>query len=125
MADQTGDSVAAIRARQHALAGQHSAVAEADQVLADALASAHAATVEGVNRLDAIAHEIDGAVHNQAALAIDTPVGRREFHRFLIAKQREILATVAHARELNEAKSVVVKGLWDQYVIPTGDDRRV
>ncbi len=124
MAEQTGDSVAAIHARQIALAGQHGAVADVDRALADALAGAHAATVEGVTRLDAIAREIDSAVHNQAALAIDTPAGRREFHRFLIAKQREILATVAQVREFGEAKSAVLKELSGRYATRTAGGGR-
>jgi uncharacterized protein DUF4226 len=124
MAEQTGDSVAAVRARQDALTRQHSKVSDVDRVLAGALVSAHAATVEGLTRLEAIAQEIDSAVQNRAALAIDTPIGRREFHRFLIAKQREIIATVAHARELDEAKSAVLKGLRVQYAGLRRDDNR-
>jgi hypothetical protein len=115
MADQTGHSVAAIQVRQAALLAQHSAVSDVDHVLREALASAHAATVEGLSRLDAIAKAINSAVQNQAALALDTPVGTREFQKFLVAKQQEIITVVAEARELDEAKRTVLEALRPQY----------
>jgi hypothetical protein len=115
MSEQAGYSVGAIQARQAALAKQHSAVADADQVLADAVASAHAAMRESVRRLDAIAAELDQAVANQAGLAVDTPMGAREFQRFLVAKQHEIAAVVADAQELDRAKKAVLEGLRALY----------
>jgi hypothetical protein len=118
MSEQAGHSVGAIQARQAALAKQHSAVADADQVLADAVASAHAAMRESVRRLDAIAAEIDRAVADQAGLAVDTPMGAREFQRFLVAKQHEIATIVADARELDRAKGAVLEGLRALYVGP-------
>lgn len=121
MSEQAGSSADALQARQAALAMQHSAAADADRVLVDALVSTHAATVEGVSRLDAIAAEINDAVQNQAALAVDTPMGAREFQRFLIAKQREIMAIVSHAHELDSAKKTVLETLRSQYVSPAGE----
>jgi hypothetical protein len=115
MAKQTGHAVAAIQARQLALVTRHSTAAGVDQVLSEALASAHAATVEGLSRLDAISTEIDAAVQNQAALALDTPVGKREFRKFLIAKQREIGAVITQVHEVNLAKSAALHGLQTQY----------
>ncbi|MGC2655815.1 MAG: DUF4226 domain-containing protein [Mycobacterium sp.] len=122
MADQTGHSVAAIQASQAALVAQHGAVADVDHVLREALAGAHAATLEGLSRLDAIAREINGAVQNQAALALDTPVGTREFQKFLVAKQREIVAVITEARELDKAKRAVLEGLRSQYTVPPTDE---
>lgn len=101
--------------RQSQLANRHGAVADADRVLAEVLASAHAAAREGVRRLDAIAEDIERAVVQQADLALDTPMGTREFHRFLLAKQREIAAVVADARELGRAKGVVLESLRARY----------
>ena len=95
MAEQAGQSIDAIGEGQAALARQHAAAVDADRALAEALASAHAATVEGVRRLDAIAAEIDHAVANQTAIGLDTAMGAREFQKFLIGKQREILAVVS------------------------------
>ena len=84
------------------------------------LADAHAASVEAVRRLDGIAAEIDGAVANQAALALDTALGAREFQKFLIAKQREIAAVVSTARELGDAKKAVLDALHEHYSGPAG-----
>jgi predicted component of type VI protein secretion system len=120
MSEQAGPSVAALQARQSALASQHSTAADADRVLAEVLASAHAAIHESVRRLDAIAAEIDRAVSEQADLAVDTPMGAREFQTFLVAKQREIAEVVAHARELDRAKKAVLESLRAQYTVSTG-----
>lgn len=115
MTEQTGPSLAAMRARRSALAGQHGTAADADRVLTEVLSSAHAAMRDGARRLDAIAEQIDRATAHQATLALDTPMGAREFQRFLLAKQREIAAVVESARELSRAKKAVLEGLRDRY----------
>lgn len=115
MSEQAGPSVGAIQERQSALASRHGTAAEADRVLAEVLADAHAAIRESVRRLDAIAEEIERAARHQPALAADTPLGAREFQKFLLAKQREIAAVVAHAHELSQAKRTVLEGLRAQY----------
>jgi uncharacterized protein DUF4226 len=120
MAEQAGQAIAAVGERQAALSRQHGAAADADRALSEALASAHAATVEGVQRLDAIAAEIDRAVANQAAVGLDTAIGARELQRFLIAKQREILAVVSDAHELAVAKKAVLDKLAEHYTTSTG-----
>ena len=113
-------SLAAIQARQAAMVTSHGAVVDADRVLAEAIADAHAVLRESVNRLDAIAAEIDRVVSGQADPAVDTPMGAREFQKFLVAKQREITAVVAHAHELDRAKSAVLQGLRAQYTSAKG-----
>lgn len=120
MSEQAGFSVAAIRARQSALASRHGTAADADGVLAEVLAGAHAATRESLGRLDAIAQEIDRAAIHQGELAIDTPLGAREFQKFLLAKQREIATVVERARELDHAKKVVLESLRAQYTTDVG-----
>ena len=80
----------------------------------------HAATVEGARRLDAIGAEIDRAVGNQAALGLDTGVGAREFQKFLLAKQREILAVVSDASELDCAAKAVLDKLSERYNFSAG-----
>jgi Domain of unknown function (DUF4226) len=115
MAEQAGLSIGAIREKQAALFGRHEAAADADRALAETLASAYAATLDGVRRLDAIAAEIDRAVENQAAIGLDTTMGAREFQKFLVAKQREILAVVSAARELDAAKAAVLQKLRRRY----------
>jgi hypothetical protein len=118
MAEQAGGGVEAIGARQAALSARHAASADADRALVAALAGAHAATVESIRRLDAIAAEIDGAVTNQAALALDTPTGAREFQKFLIAKQQEISAVVSHARGLDGSTTAALDKLREHYSAP-------
>jgi hypothetical protein len=120
MSEQAGPSLGAIQARQSAMATQHGSVADADRVLMDVLASAHAAMRESVRRLDAIADEIDRAVPRQASLGVDTPMGAREFQRFLVAKQHEIAAVVADAHELDRAKTAVLERLRGEYGTPAG-----
>jgi len=115
MADQAGRSIGAIGDAQAALSRQHAAAAEADLALMDALASAHAATVDGIRRLDAIATDIDLAVANQAAIGLDTAMGAREFQKFLITKQREILAVVSDAHGLDIAKKALLGKLTAHY----------
>ena len=120
MAGQAGGGVEALGARQAALSARHAASTEADRALVEALAGAHAATVEGIQRLDAIAAEIDGAVTNQAALALDTALGAREFQKFLIAKQQEISAVVSRAREVDGASGAALDTLREHYTTPAG-----
>jgi hypothetical protein len=120
MSEQAGPSVAALQARQSALASRHGTAADADRVLADVLATAHAVTRESVRRLDAIAEQIDRAVLDRAALAVDTPMGAREFHNFLAAKLHEIKAIVTEAHELGHTKKVVLESLRAQYAGPGG-----
>jgi hypothetical protein len=120
MAEQAGSAVEALGARQAALSARHAASAEADRALVEALASAHAATVEGIRRLDAIEAEINGAVTNQAALALDTAMGAREFQKFLIAKQQEISAVVSQARGVDGATRAALDKLREHYTAPAG-----
>ncbi|ORW32279.1 hypothetical protein AWB91_12150 [Mycobacterium paraense] len=120
MPEQAGPSLGAIQARQSALAGQHGTASDADRVLAEVLASAHAAARESVRRLDAIAEEIDRADLQRGGLAADTPMGARELHKFLVDKQREIARVVSDARELGRAKRAVLERLRAQYTLPAG-----
>jgi hypothetical protein len=117
MAEQTGPSVGAMAAQRAALASRRDAAADTDRVLTEVLATAHAAMRESVGRLATIEGDIERAVSKQSA--VDTPLGAREFQRFLVAKQREIAAVVAHAHELARAKSVVLEGLREQYAAST------
>jgi len=120
MAEQASSSVAAMRARQAELLNWQSGLADADRTLVAALLRAHAATAEGVSRLDAIAADIETAVHNQVALSIDTPSGALAFHKFLIAKQREIMSIISDARELGHAEKAALQSLRTRYSADAG-----
>ncbi|WP_373234466.1 DUF4226 domain-containing protein [Mycobacterium marinum] len=113
--EQAGSALAAIRARQAELARQHDVLGEADRALAEALTRAHTVMRDSVRRLDAIGAEIDAAVAGQDSLALDTPLGAREFQNFLLAKQREIATIVATAHELDRTKSAVLASLRAHY----------
>lgn len=115
MADQAGGSASAVASTQHALSARRSIAAEADAVLSAALADAHRLTVDAVRQLDNIAADIESAVAQQHALALDTAEGAREFARFLLAKQREISAVVTGAVTLAEAKAAELQQLRDSY----------
>ncbi|MGV0070509.1 DUF4226 domain-containing protein [Mycobacterium colombiense] len=119
-AQRPGPSLEAVEARRSALASQHGTASEADRVLTDVLTSAHEAARESVRRLDSIAEQIDHATVHQADLALDTPMGAREFQKFLMAKQREIASVVAEAREFGQAKRAVLQSLRAQYGADTG-----
>ncbi|KAA1248442.1 DUF4226 domain-containing protein [Mycobacterium simiae] len=123
MSEQAGPSLDAIQARQAALGRRYDTIVEADGALAEALASAHAIMRESIRRLDAIGAEIEGALPKQEELAADTPMGAREFQKFLLAKQREIAAIVAHAHELDRTKSAVLSSLLAHYADPAGEFR--
>ena len=115
MSEHAGPSAAALQARQAQLANQRDAAAAADRILTEVFASAHAATRESLGRLDAITEEIERAVAHQEDLALGTPVGAREFQRFLLAKHREISAIVEAAREVGREKKALLDGLRAQY----------
>jgi Domain of unknown function (DUF4226) len=120
MPEQPGPSLEAVEARRSALASQHGAASEADRVLYEVLISAHDAARESVRRLDSIAEQIEHATVNQADLALDTPMGAREFRKFLLAKQREISSVVAEAREFGQTKRAVLQSLQAQYRTDSG-----
>lgn len=120
MSEQPGPSLEAVEARRSALASQHGATSAADRALTEVLTSAHAAARDSVRRLDSIAEQIDRAVTNQTGLAVDTPMGAREFQKFLMAKQREIAAVVDEAREFGRAKRAVLESLRAQYTAGHG-----
>lgn len=120
MTEQAGVGATGVHTRRATLSTQYSAAVDADRVLAEALAAAHAATLDGVSRLDAIAAEIDRAVATPERFALDTAWGAREFQRFLLAKQREIAAVVSHAHQLDGAQRLVVQSLQVHYRLPVG-----
>lgn len=89
-------------------------------MLNEVLTSAHEAARESVRRLNSIAEQIDQATVNQADLALDTPMGAREFQKFLMAKQREIASVVTEAREFGQAKRAALQSLRAQYAADSG-----
>jgi len=117
---RAGSPIDAIGQRQAALSARHAVAVEADRALAVALAGAHLVTVESIRRLDAVAAEIDGAIANQGALALDTAMGARAFQKFLIAKQQEISAVVSRARDVDVQTRAALDALRAHYTSPAG-----
>ena len=115
MPDQAGVSASAAAMTQDALSARLGAAAEADRVLATTLADAHQVSVEALRRLDAIEAEIESAVAQQDLLALDTPQGARQFHRFLLAKQRDISDVVTGVHGAASAKVTELQALSGQY----------
>lgn len=118
MAEQTGPSVTAMQARAAGLAARRSAAAESDDELARLVADAHASAVAGRARLDAIEREIEQAVAQQSALALDTAAGGLEFQRFLLAKHREIIGIVTDATEKGRTHRATLVALTARYSSP-------
>lgn len=112
---QQGNSAAALEAARRALAARDADLADADRVLARAVADAHAIAVESIGRIDAIKADIDAAVTDQPK---DSAAGAHEFGRHLIAKNRDIAAVVTEAAAVAQAKTVAVKELQERYRTP-------
>lgn len=114
---QQGNSAAALEAARLALAARDADLADADRVLAAAVADAHAVAVDSIGRIDAIKTEINASVSDQPK---DSTGSAHEFGRHLVAKNREIAAVVTEAVEMAKAKTVVLKELQDRYRTSAG-----
>ncbi len=119
MAEEAGRTIDAVTARLDAVTRQGVALSEADRRLADAVAGAHAVVVSALERLNHIQTEIDTVATSlgadPSAFATDTAAGALEFQRFLLAKQREIVAVVERASADAAAKAEVLERLRDSY----------
>ncbi len=91
------------------LKNQHTKVADADRTLAEAVLKAHANSVDSQKKLASLKQEIEDAVKNQTTL--DTPMGAREFSKFLLQKQQEILAIATDANLDDKDKQAILAGL--------------
>lgn len=115
MVDQAGSSASAVALTQSMLSARRGAAEQADRTLAATLTDAHHVAVEALQRLDAIEAEIESAVAQQGQLALDTPAGAREFHRFLLAKQCDIADVLSGAQAQAASKVIALQGLVSHY----------
>lgn len=119
MAEEAGRTIDAVTARLDAVTRQGAALSEADRQLADAVAGAHAVVVSALEQLNHIQTEIDTVATSlggdPSGFATDTPAGALEFQRFLLAKQREIVAVVERASAEAAAKAEVLERLRESY----------
>ena len=75
--------------------------------------NAHLKTVEGKEALTTLQRETEAAVQTRSDL--DTPVGARDFQRFLIGKLRDIRAVVMTASLDDTSKSALMAAWTSLY----------
>ncbi|MCW1958957.1 MAG: DUF4226 domain-containing protein [Mycobacterium sp.] len=109
---QAGESGDALRAARRRLVARDTDLADADRLLAAAVADAHAIAVESIARIEAIRSEIESGA---AAGPGDTAAAAREMGRQLVARNREIADLVRDAQDAVDAKTVVLKQLFARY----------
>ena len=115
MAQHSGISRDALESARAALAARDRELADVDRELADAVAAAHVIAVESTRQLDAVSAQIEAAAAQQS---VDSPVVAHELARFLVAKQREMIAIVSRARAEVDAKTAVLQRLTDRFRSP-------
>lgn len=119
---QRGQAAAAMKRAESDLARVHSAVAEFDRQLLEAIAHAHQTTDEGQIRLRAVEDDIETAAKT---LRLDTPLGARDLQRYLIGKLQEILAVVQDGNDDDTAKQALAAAWTALYAAqgaPNGAD---
>lgn len=95
-APQSGPAADAMKNAEADLAHVQTAVAEFDRQMIEAILHAHKMTEDGQRRLAELERDIENTVNT---LRLDTPLGAREFQRYLIGKLRDILAVVQDAND--------------------------
>ena len=115
MPEEVGLAADAARAREAALIQRFRMSAGADRAMIPAVLSASARAIAGRERLNVIAAEIDSAVANHYALALNSPAGVRNFSRFLLGKTQDIKQVVADAVADSAAKAAMLRSLRPFY----------
>ncbi len=101
--EETGLGAGAARARETVLAESVGVPGGADRVVIPTLRAAYVSVLRGRRQLDTIAADIESAVANQQALALDTPAGAATFSKFLAAKTQHINRVVAETAAGSQA----------------------
>ncbi|WP_131823727.1 DUF4226 domain-containing protein, partial [Mycobacterium talmoniae] len=94
---QSGAAAETMKDAEAALARLNSDVAEFDRQMLEAILQAHKTTEDGKKQLEQLEIDIENAVKTRK---LDTPLGAREFQRYLIGKLNDILAVVAAENDL-------------------------
>lgn len=115
MAQHGGISGDALESARSALAARDRELADADLELTDAVATAHTIATEAIRQLDTVAAQIEAVVEQQG---IDNALAAHELARFLIAKQREMIAIISAARAEVDVKTAVLQQLTDRFRFP-------
>lgn len=122
--DEEGAAAEAIAGAEAALAHQNSASSQLDLQVISAIMNAHLKTVEGREALTTLQRETEAAVQTRSDL--DTPLGARDFQRFLIGKLRDIRAVVMTASLDDTSKSALMAAwtsLYDASTSGPGETR--
>jgi hypothetical protein len=115
VSEETGLGADAARARETVLAASVRVPSAADGVLVPALQAAYLSALRGRRQLDTILADIEGAVANQQALALDTPVGAASFSRFLAVKTADINRVVGETAAESQARTATLRSLRPSY----------
>lgn len=108
-----GRAAEAAKQLEDKLKSRNDASVDADRKLAEAVLRAHASSAQGAKKLNAIQAEIESAVKAQTAL--DTPLGAREFSRFLANKLKDISDVVQSSALDAQSQNEVLAGLAEFY----------
>lgn len=119
-AQNKGDAAKAAKKLEDKLQDRTNKATDADRELAQAVLNAHATTAEGAKRLNDIQSEITAAVNS--ATALDTPMGAREFSKFLNSKLAEISDVVKTASLDAASQKAVLAALADFYSTRNSDN---
>ena len=112
MAQHVGGSGARLASARSALAARDRELAAADRELSAVVAGAYATATRAIRRVEAIRDEIAAAL---SAQSLGTPAQGREFARFLIDKQRELVDIVTAAKADVAAKVSALQQLSARY----------
>ena len=112
MAVQEGQSGTELTSARAALTARDADLAEADRLLVEVVAAAHAVAAESIARIEAIKADIDAVASGPPP---ESPAAAHDVTRLLVAKQREIGDAVNDARAAAEAKTVVLQHLIERY----------
>jgi hypothetical protein len=105
----------AARAREAALTEGARVPGKADRVLVPTLQAAYESALRGRRQLDAIGADIESAIADQQALALDTPAGAATFSRFLAAKTQDINRVVAETAADSQTRLATLRSLGPSY----------
>ncbi|SKO35446.1 Biofilm regulator BssS [Mycobacteroides abscessus subsp. abscessus] len=108
-----GEAAKAVKKLEKDLQDRTDKAVDADRRLAQALLNAHATTAEGARSLNDIQKEIETATNS--ATALDTPMGAREFQRFLSSKMRQIADVLKTAQLDAQSQREVLAALSEFY----------
>lgn len=115
MSEETGLGADAARARETALAAAVRPPVAADRTVIPTLRAAYESAMRGRRQLDAIEMDIESAVANQRALALDSPAGAATFSRFLAAKTSDIHRVVTETTVQARAGAATLQSLGPSY----------